>query len=192
MQVRRDILANPDLQHRDTLPQIPTITPPDLPSVNIPWLPYVFIGIGGILLVVLFVLVAPFFIRYFVAMRMRGAAKATGRDGLEVATSGEAIQLAHDASDIKDYRLALRLLYLASLLKLDEIGALRYDRALTNREYIRTVTLKPALATALGPVVETFDDVWYGYHTITQIDYSAFEANVKTLLAEAERQQGET
>ena len=187
LQVRRDILANPDLQHRDTAPQLPRINTPDLPAINLPFLPYLLLGIGGLLLIVLLILVAPFFIRYFASRaKLRDRTKGARKDGLDVATSGEAIVRAQEASDLQDFRLALRLLYLASLLKLDEIGALRYDRALTNREYVREVALKPPLATALRPVVETFDDVWYGYRPITRAGYDAFEINVKTLMAEAE------
>jgi hypothetical protein len=81
------------------------------------------------------------------------------------------------------------MLYLASLLKLDEVGALRYDRALTNREYVRQVSLKPALAAALWPVVETFDDTWYGFSPVTSEGYRAFESRVGELLQAAEGEE---
>lgn len=57
----------------------------------------------------------------------------------------------------------MRYLYLAALLRLDERGQLRYNRALTNREYLDRVQDNPHLQAALPPIVETFDRVWYGY-----------------------------
>jgi hypothetical protein len=46
---------------------------------------------------------------------LRGAFGNAEKDGLDVVTSVEAIQCAQEASGTWAYRLALRLLYLASL-----------------------------------------------------------------------------
>lgn len=182
-QLRRDILSDPNLQQREptTIPQ----QMPDLPSVDLSFLRWVFIGAGALITVILIVLLGPLLYRYIVRLR-RLREPATLADGEEIATSDEAIQRAQDASALQDYRQALRLLYLAALLKLDEIGALRYDRALTNREYVRQVILSPALAEALRPVVETFDDVWYGYRPLTPEGYATFEHKVGELMKAAE------
>ena len=182
-QLRRDILSDPNLQQRDptTIPQ----QMPDLPSVDLSFLRWVFIGAGALITVILIVLLGPLLYRYIVKLR-RLREPATFADGEEIATSDEAIQRAQDASALQDYRQALRLLYLAALLKLDEIGALRYDRALTNREYVRQVILSPALADTLRPVVETFDDVWYGYRPLTPEGYATFEHKVGELMKAAE------
>jgi hypothetical protein len=182
-QLRRDILSDPNLQQREptTIPQ----QMPDLPSVDLSFLRWVFIGAGTLITVILIVLLGPLPYRYIVKLR-RLREPATLADGEEIATSDEAIQRAQDASALQDYRQALRLLYLAALLKLDEIGALRYDHALTNREYVRQVILSPALADALRPVVETFDDVWYGYRPLTPEGYATFEHKVGELMKAAE------
>ncbi|MCS7059549.1 MAG: DUF4129 domain-containing protein [Anaerolineae bacterium] len=100
----------------------------------------------------------------------------------EATTSAEAVTRAQHASALQDYRLAVRLLYLACLLRLDERGALRYDRTQTNREYVRQIADRPALAEALRQVVEVFDDVWYGFRPITPQGYQAFEQHVRQLL----------
>jgi len=63
----------------------------------------------------------------------------------------------------RDFRAALRSIYLAALLHLHERGVLSYGKSLTNREYLRELKVHPALHNALRPVVYTFDDVWYGY-----------------------------
>ena len=186
MQVRRDILADPDIQQRSVTPAaLPT---PSLPDIDLSFMRWVFIGLGVIAFVVLLVLLGPILFGFFVTVRRRRK-PVTGSTGAEVSTSTEAIQRAQVASTVQDYRLALRMLYLASLLKLDEIGALRYDRALTNREYVRQVSLKPALADALWPVVETFDDVWYGFRPVTADGYGAFESKVNMLLRAAEAEK---
>jgi hypothetical protein len=182
-QLRRDILSDPNLQQREV-----TATPqpmPDLPSVDLSFLRWVFIGAGALISIILIALLGPLLYRYIVKLR-RLREPATLADGEEIATSDEAIQRAQDASALQDYRQALRLLYLAALLKLDEIGALRYDRALTNREYVRQVVLSPTLADALRPVVETFDDVWYGYRPLTPEGYATFEHKVDDLMKAAE------
>ncbi len=187
--LRRRILADPDIQHREKPPDLPSISLPNAPDVDLSFLPYVFMAIGGIMLVVLIILVAPSLLRYFTTLRRRGATRHALVDGLDIATVDEAMRQGQTAAAGLDYRLAVRLLYLASLLKLDEIGALRYDRALTNREYVREAAgVRPALAVTLRPVVETFDDVWYGYRTLTLAGFDAFEATVKLLMAEADQE----
>lgn len=182
-QLRRDILSDPNLQQREPTAVSPQM--PEIPSVDLSFLRWVFIGAGALLTVILIVLLGPLLFRYIARLR-RQREPATLTDGEEIATSDEAIQRAQDASALQDYRQALRLLYLAALLKLDEIGALRYDRALTNREYVRQVILSSALADALRPVVETFDDVWYGYRPLTPEGYANFEHEVDDLMKAAE------
>jgi hypothetical protein len=179
----RTILDDPAIQQRAVAATPPPL--PELPNIDLSFARWPLVGIGAVTTVVLIVLLGPILFRYFVMLRKRRTRADLG-DGADISTSGEAIQRAQVASAAQDYRQALRMLYLASLLKLDEIGALRYDRALTNREYVRQVALKPALASALRPVVETFDDVWYGYRPITHEGYSTFEANVDGLMRAAE------
>jgi hypothetical protein len=73
-----------------------------------------------------------------------------------------------------DFRSALRLVYLAALLKLDERDLIRFDRTGTNWEYLSRVRGKPELYGALRPVTLAFDRKWYGHEPATESDYRAF------------------
>jgi hypothetical protein len=104
------------------------------------------------------------------------------RDDPEATLSaGEAAQRASDLARAGDYRRAARMLYLSSLLWLDENGRLRYDRSLTNREYLSHLGNDPALRERLRPVVETFDRVWYGDVALDAAGFAAYEGQVAAL-----------
>lgn len=77
-----------------------------------------------------------------------------------------------------DYRAALRLLYLATLIRWEEAGRLRFERSLTNREVVARVTIQgdASLLEQLTPLVERFDRVWYGGAACTSDDYRRFAA----------------
>lgn len=83
-----------------------------------------------------------------------------------------------------DYRSAVRFLYLSALLWLDERNVLRYDRALTNREYLERVRENPALRARLAAVVDTFDQVWYGHVPIDAATFARYEEQVAALRSE--------
>ena len=87
-------------------------------------------------------------------------------------TAREALDQASILARDGDYRTAVRFLYLAALLRLDERGLLRYDRALTNREYLERIGDNPKLQAALQPIVETFDSVWYGSTPLDPVYYT--------------------
>jgi hypothetical protein len=80
-----------------------------------------------------------------------------------------------------DYRSAVRYMYLSALLWLDEREVLRYDRALTNREYLDRVRDNPALRDRLAPVIDTFDRVWYGHLPIDEATFAAYQRQVEEL-----------
>jgi hypothetical protein len=80
-----------------------------------------------------------------------------------------------------DYRNASRLLYLSALLWLDERRVLRYDRHLTNREYLNRLADRPALRSRMQPVVETFDRVWYGKQPLDAAGFAEYERQIGAL-----------
>ncbi len=180
-----EILSDPNLQRALTTPA-PRPTPSEpLPDVQLPRIGIEVIRLmlaiaGSIGVLALIVALGPTLYRLTVAHRRNDLHKSS--PDAEVTTSAEAVARAQRASVVQDYRLAMRLLYLACLLKLDESGVLRYDRTLTNREYVRQLASRPVLAGALQPVVEAFDDVWYGFRALTPQGYAAFEAQVRELL----------
>jgi hypothetical protein len=102
-------------------------------------------------------------------------------NAIDAATSTEALDRAQRFASAGDYRAAVRQLYLATLLLLDERGVLRYDRSLTNREYLREVADAPALARALEPIVETFDRTWYGFETIGPSEFENYRRQVEAI-----------
>jgi len=80
-----------------------------------------------------------------------------------------------------DYRTAVRYMYISALLWLDERDILRYDRALTNREYLERVRDNPVLRERMTPIVETFDRVWYGHLPIDAESFAAYQRQVEAL-----------
>ena len=83
-----------------------------------------------------------------------------------------------------DYRTAVRYMYLSALLWLDERNVLRYDRALTNREYLDRVRENPALRARMAPIVDTFDQVWYGHVPIDAAAFAAYQEQIAALRRE--------
>jgi hypothetical protein len=96
-------------------------------------------------------------------------------------TASSARQRADERSRSGDLRDAVRYLYLAALLDLDERDVLDYDRTRTNREYVRSVSGQSLLAQELNAIVDVFDEVWYGFHPITSSEYARYEARVQAL-----------
>jgi hypothetical protein len=93
----------------------------------------------------------------------------------------EAQAKATSAAGAGDFREAMRLLYLAALLHLDEVGLLRFDRALTNREVLATVVNRTPLHAALSPVVTQFDRVWYGHAPFGAADFERMQGQIEQL-----------
>lgn len=106
---------------------------------------------------------------------------AQGSEDEALLTSRGALQRAQTLSGQGDYRNAIRYLYLSSLLVLDERGLLRYDRSRTNREYLRSVSSKPQLATPLRDVIDVFDRVWYGFESVDEQTYQSYLQHVDEL-----------
>jgi hypothetical protein len=105
--------------------------------------------------------------------------------GAEPLTAGQALSRSRERALAGDYRTAVRLLYLSTLLLLEERKLLRYDRTLTNREYLGQVADHPSLGEALRPVVDTFDEVWYGQVEPDAGGYEAYARQVDRVREEA-------
>jgi Domain of unknown function (DUF4129) len=137
---------------------------------------WVVLGLGALLLVGL--------IGYLlIGLRRTIAAEARAGDDDPAAglTARVALDQAGQVARGGDYRGAMRYLYLSALLWLDERDLLRYDRALTNREYLERLRENPALRERLRPVVETFDRVWYGHDALDAESFAAYRAQVEAL-----------
>jgi hypothetical protein len=106
---------------------------------------------------------------------------ANGEGETTPLTAAAARQRARQLAQAGDHRTAIRYLYLASLLLLEERGLLRYDRTLTNRETLQSVANRPDLAAPLREVVETFDRVWYGYQEVDEPTFEHYAERVEDL-----------
>lgn len=89
--------------------------------------------------------------------------KITESEMDNVTTAQAALTQSEVAVTSHNFRDALRFLYLSAILHLQERGILTYDKSLTNLEYLHTLQAHAELQEALRPVIQVFDDVWYGY-----------------------------
>jgi hypothetical protein len=92
-----------------------------------------------------------------------------------------ALDQARLRSEASDRRGAVRYLYLAALLMLEDRGLIPFDHSLTNHEVLQSVHSDPTLAAHLHPVIEIFDRVWYGFQTLDDSSFANFEEHVKQL-----------
>lgn len=137
--------------------------------------------IVGALLVIAIVVYAARGIRRSILSERRVIAEAEQEETISAAEANDRAQADARAGD---YRNAARHLYLASLLWLEEHGMLRYDRSRTNHEYLAQVRGKQ-VHDVLVPVVNTFERVWYGHHSLDAQSFQDYEQQVAAL-----REQG--
>lgn len=127
-----------------------------------------------------------FAIRFFVS---RGGLKrkATGlmdEDEPE-RTADEWLAEADRLEALGEYRLAVRCLYLACLLRFDETGVARFDRGQTNWEHLGRIETSRKLPEGLEfrSATKLFDQVWYGHRVRGTEDLQQMRtvySNVKT------------
>ncbi|MEN6644059.1 MAG: DUF4129 domain-containing protein [Armatimonadia bacterium] len=67
---------------------------------------------------------------------------------------------------------ALRRLYLALIRRLDRLGALRYDRAFTNQDYLRQVRGAGPVHGPLSALTAAAERVWYGRQGLDSAQYA--------------------
>ncbi len=108
-----------------------------------------------------------------------------GPDGLP-ASASQARQQASQLADDGNYREAVRRLYLAALLRLRELGLIRFDTSLTNREVLARMNPSAPARAHLEPVVETFDRVWYGEQEPDKTAFDTYSREIDALLSQTE------
>jgi hypothetical protein len=96
-------------------------------------------------------------------------------------TPGEARRRADTLAQSGNYREAVRNLYLSALLTLEQHGLVTTDRSLTNREVLARVPADHPIRPHFKPVVETFDDVWYGVHEPDQGTFGTYSRAIDEL-----------
>ena len=150
-------------------------------TVRLPELSSFLVVVGGMIL---------FFVLFSVLQDLNGVfvseAELAAQAELDEAnlTASTALKKAHTLSAGGDYRSAVHYLYLSTLLLLDERDILRYDRTLTNREYVKDLRRFPRLARTFQDVVSVFDRVWYGNQTLDALDFEEYAGKVEDLKRE--------
>lgn len=77
-----------------------------------------------------------------------------------------------------EFRKAVRCLYIACLVRIDEAGIARLIRAETNWEHLHRIEASPKKPTDLDfrKPTQRFDTIWYGFRTQGQPDVDEFRA----------------
>jgi hypothetical protein len=104
-------------------------------------------------------------------------------------SAAEARTQAQQLAEAGNFRSAVRQLYLAALLHLDEQGILRFHRDQTNREVLAQTEDGSAVRAHLQPVVETFDRVWYGVREPDRQAFETYRHEIDGLMAENEEKR---
>jgi len=95
------------------------------------------------------------------------------------------IAMAQDLIEKKEYRLAIRALYLACLSCLAEQEMIIIAKFKSNRDYERDLRrrhhAKPGLLTAFKQNLTIFENCWYGTHELTQEEVNHFTANLERI-----------
>jgi hypothetical protein len=174
-----EVLRDPRFQYAEFTPT-PVPEMPDTPQVNLPPAADVS-GLAQIILLVAGVIVVALVFVYFARSLQVQSAEAEPDVSADPTTSTDAQTRADETAQSQDYRSAIRYMYLASLLMLDERGVIHYDSSLTNREHLRHLRDKPQVYEILRRVINAFEEVWYGYHPIDEAYYQRFRQQVDEL-----------
>lgn len=142
------------------------------------WLGWAIFGVGVALLVWLL----SYWLQNLLGSFIGGVERRVAPDATALPeTAAAARTAAHQLADGGSYREAVRHLYLAALLALHERNLLTYQPSDTNREVLAAVRAQPRLHQQLQPVVETFDNVWYGVHEPDRAAFDQYAVAVEKL-----------
>ena len=103
-----------------------------------------------------------------------------GRRGLQPDPRRQAMQRASEQAAAGDYRMALRYLFLATMLELQDCGLLQLRPGLTNRDYLQLLSEAPlpgesrgrADRGAMQELIVSFDRAWYGHQAVDAEEYA--------------------
>ena len=150
------------------------VNAPNVPSVG-PWLIpafYVILGLGLVAFLV-------FALNKFAwSKRLERRAKALLDEDEPERTVDEWLEMADRLERDGKYREAVRCLYLASLLKIDEARIARFERSETNWEHLARIessSTRPAGLQFREPT-KAFDQIWYGMRVNGSEDVMRFRA----------------
>lgn len=154
--------------------------PPDLPAAAPPS------GFGQVLVVVVWVLLGAAVVAFLIwagktfswriAKRKRKIAAGMLEEDEPERTADEWLDQADELERQGRFREAVRCLYLACLVRLDEANVARFIRSETNWEHLHRIHASPRRPAGFDftQPTRTFDIVWYGHVTRGQPDVAEF------------------
>jgi hypothetical protein len=116
--------------------------------------------------------------RFVWSKRLERKAKALLDEDEPERTLDEWLELADRLERQGKYREAVRCLYLACLLKIDEARIARFERSQTNWEHLARIEASPARPSDLEfrEPTRAFDNIWYGMRVNGSEDVMRFRA----------------
>jgi hypothetical protein len=85
------------------------------------------------------------------------------------------------AADRGDYREAVHCAYWATVVRLENLGLLKRDRARTPRESLRLLERNPTEQKLLREFTRHFELIWYGYRPASAQDWSDARAHLERM-----------
>ncbi len=122
------------------------------------------------LLILLLILITHLVWSFVAAVRGTPRRRLTATTKPQEMTPEDFEQAAADAVGMGDYITAARVLFLASLLRIERAEKKTLRRGVTNRELLRRYRTSPVFE-PLGHLVETIESKWYGHETCHASDY---------------------
>jgi hypothetical protein len=146
-------------------------------------------GIGQVIIAILIAILAGFLIFMLAQLRFGKKGKSESSETLISAeearrTADQWISEADRLAAAGQFREAVRCLYLACLIRMDEQQILRFERHETNWEHLYRFRDLPHKPTGfdLDPVTRNFDAAWYGFVPQSQANVDEFKGAYTTLL----------
>lgn len=125
-----------------------------------------------------FILYKLFFTKGFFHRQPTKANVAALPEEDELSMDADYDRLTREAVTAKNYRLAVRYLYLKSLQRLSEKNAIVFTTGKTNYQYVREVTGKP-YHKAFAGITLSYEYVWYGEFEIDEEIFGKLESEFK-------------
>ena len=86
--------------------------------------------------------------------------------------SDEWLVAARELANMGDYLQALRAAFVATLLRLDAAGFIKYEPSMTNGEYLRATRKLPSFFSRFQSIVRSFDAGWYGHMNVSEAEFN--------------------
>jgi uncharacterized membrane protein len=94
-------------------------------------------------------------------------------------TSGDLLTTAAELAKQGDYRTAIRRVYIALLLDLEQRGKLPLHPSKTNRDYLNDMRSEGKIYPTFSMMTRAFEMIWYGQRGATKEDFNGFVSRYK-------------